>query len=225
MRLLLGVLVLVGCGDNLSTDYYQDANVPLDCSKATATLVDVASSGLVTSKDTVIPLSPSANGDLMIVAVASDSTDFYGEVSVADSTKTLQIAMSTEPCGKWAYNLAFFDAGPAADAVHVSSRAAGTFVAFVARFSGLSIAEDAHKGRYAWSPQPTGADVEACPGTALVTTSISCSELTLAPESPFTLIDSARGLAAAAYVPSERGLYGATWRADGESSSMTIAFP
>jgi hypothetical protein len=34
-----------------------------------------------------------------------------------------------------------------------------------------------------------------------------------------------QGMAAAAYVPTERGRFGAGWTTDAESSSMTIAFP
>jgi len=207
--------------------YYADAYTALDCSKvAPDTHVDVASSGLVTGLEATIPLQPKASRDLIVVAIATDaSPGFFGDVTVANSTKTLQIAMSTNPCGRSAYNFAFFDVEPATDSVRVSSHQPGTFVAFVARFSGLSFEADAHRGRYAWAKAAAGAEVPACPGTAIVTTTISCSDLALAPDSPFTLVESVQGMATAAYVPTAEGQYGASWITPAESSSMTIAFP
>jgi len=117
------LLFVVGCSDPTatSTDYYQDAHESLDCSKVPAnTRVELASSGLVTGSSATIPLEPTAERELVVVAIASASTGFYGRASVAEGTETLQIATSSNPCGKWALNTSIGDIGPATTSLRVT---------------------------------------------------------------------------------------------------------
>lgn len=213
--LLLAALAVAAPGCNPSSSDAPDSAVDaLACPATPAVQLDTFDSGAVTGSSARVPVVASPS-DLLIVSVAALDGNF-GTLQVASGTRTLQVAMGTNPCGRNAILWAVGDIEAPLDHVDVQMSRPGTFDVFVARFAGLpadagaSLSLYAHSWGSAAAPLSGAAPrVSVCAGAAVVTTMVSCAPLSLRPDSSFTLIGSAQGMASAATIPSAPGASGA----------------